>query len=154
MIKNPPSNAQGTGSIPGWGTKITRALQQLSPSATAREQPAGHRERRRAALGPHAGESEQGNEYFKDNNNKKAKNIFLKSVTTHKDRKVFLSLLNFEKRSLATAQTCRLHRAAGLQALLASGRAQSACWASASRPRPGLTATSAGPPAPGSVTAG
>ena len=52
VIKNPPSNAEGTGSVPGRGTKIPRALQQLSPSATAREQPAGHRERRRAAAGP------------------------------------------------------------------------------------------------------
>ena len=39
VIKNPPSNAQGTGSIPGRGTKIPRALQQLSPSQRAESWP-------------------------------------------------------------------------------------------------------------------
>ena len=37
MVKNPPGNAGDTGSIPGWGTKIPRALEQLSPCATTRE---------------------------------------------------------------------------------------------------------------------
>ena len=37
VIKNPPSNAGDTGSIPGQGTKICYAMGQLSPHAIARE---------------------------------------------------------------------------------------------------------------------
>ena len=33
MVKNPPYNAGGTGSIPGQGTKIPHAAGQLSPRA-------------------------------------------------------------------------------------------------------------------------
>ena len=40
VVKNPPSNAGDTGSnqgsIPGWGTKIPHAKEQLSPRATTR----------------------------------------------------------------------------------------------------------------------
>ena len=52
MIKTKSSNAEGSGSIPGWGTKIPRALEQLSLSTAAGETPATGRER---ALqpGPH-----------------------------------------------------------------------------------------------------
>ena len=28
MVKNPPSNAEGMGSIPGWGAKIPHAMMQ------------------------------------------------------------------------------------------------------------------------------
>ena len=31
VVKNPPSNARDTGSIPGWGTKIPQEAGQLSP---------------------------------------------------------------------------------------------------------------------------
>ena len=31
MVKNPPSNAEDMGSIPGQGTKSRRAAEQLSP---------------------------------------------------------------------------------------------------------------------------
>ena len=34
VVKNPPSNAGDTGSIPGLGTKTPHAMGQLSPSAT------------------------------------------------------------------------------------------------------------------------
>ena len=34
VVKNPPSNAGDTGSIPGWGTKIPHDTGQLSPHAT------------------------------------------------------------------------------------------------------------------------
>ena len=37
MVKNSPLNAGGSGSIPGWGTKIPQASGQLSPSAATRE---------------------------------------------------------------------------------------------------------------------
>ena len=37
MVKNPPSNAGGIGSIPGQGTKILHFTGQLSPHATTRE---------------------------------------------------------------------------------------------------------------------
>ena len=37
VVKNPPSNAGDTGSIPGQGTKISHAMGQLSPCATTRE---------------------------------------------------------------------------------------------------------------------
>ena len=37
MVKNPPSNAGDTGSIPGQGTKIPLAVGQLSLCAAARE---------------------------------------------------------------------------------------------------------------------
>ena len=36
-VKNLPSNTGDTGSIPGWGTKIPHAEEQLSPHATTRE---------------------------------------------------------------------------------------------------------------------
>ena len=37
VVKNPPSNAGDTGSIPGQGTKIPHAEGQLSPRASTRE---------------------------------------------------------------------------------------------------------------------
>ena len=37
MVKNPPSNARNTGSIPGQGTKIPHAAGQLSPCTTTTE---------------------------------------------------------------------------------------------------------------------
>ena len=37
MIKNLQPNAGGTGSIPGWGTKIPHGAGQLSPRATTTE---------------------------------------------------------------------------------------------------------------------
>ena len=37
VVKNPPSNAGDTGSIPGQGTKIPHAVGQLSPCATTTE---------------------------------------------------------------------------------------------------------------------
>ena len=37
MVKNPPYNAGGAGSIPGQGTKIPYATGQLSPDATTTE---------------------------------------------------------------------------------------------------------------------
>ena len=37
MVKNPPANAGDVGSIPGWGTKIPHAVEQLSPWATTTE---------------------------------------------------------------------------------------------------------------------
>ena len=45
MVKNPPSNAGDAGSIPGRGTKISRATGQLSPRTTTREKPAPRKER-------------------------------------------------------------------------------------------------------------
>ena len=37
MVKNPPANAEDTGSIPGPGTKIPHAVGQLSPCASTTE---------------------------------------------------------------------------------------------------------------------
>ena len=37
MVKNPPSSAEDVGLIPGRGTKVPLAVEQLSPRATARE---------------------------------------------------------------------------------------------------------------------
>ena len=37
MVKNPPSNAEDTGSIPSWGTKIPQAAEHLSLHATTTE---------------------------------------------------------------------------------------------------------------------
>ena len=37
MVRNPPSNAGGAGSIPGQGTKIPHAMGQLSPRAATTE---------------------------------------------------------------------------------------------------------------------
>ena len=37
MVKNPPSRAGGVGSVPGQGTQIPHAAEQLSPHSTARE---------------------------------------------------------------------------------------------------------------------
>ena len=34
VVKNSPCNAGDSGSIPGWGTKILHAVEQLSPSTT------------------------------------------------------------------------------------------------------------------------
>ena len=53
MVKNLPSNAGDAGSIPGGGTKIPHAAEQLkpralelwSPSTTARKKPARHNEK-------------------------------------------------------------------------------------------------------------
>ena len=42
VVKNPPSNAGDVGSIPGQGTKIPRAMGQLSSCTTAREKPMCH----------------------------------------------------------------------------------------------------------------
>ena len=39
VVKNPPSNARDTGSIPGQGSKIPRAIGQISPCCTTREKP-------------------------------------------------------------------------------------------------------------------
>ena len=44
MVKNPPSNAEDPGSIPGRGTKIPHATGQLSPCTTTREKPVCHHE--------------------------------------------------------------------------------------------------------------
>ena len=44
VVRNPPCNAEDSGSIPGWGTKFPRATEQLSPCATTGE-PTGHSER-------------------------------------------------------------------------------------------------------------
>ena len=38
MIKNLPSNTGEIGSIPGWGTKIPQAMEQLSPSIATNTQ--------------------------------------------------------------------------------------------------------------------
>ena len=40
MVKNPPSGAGDSGSIPGRGTKIPYVTGQLSPCTVAREKPA------------------------------------------------------------------------------------------------------------------
>ena len=45
MVKNWSCNAGDAGSIPGRGTKIPHAAEQLSPRATTREKPACLRER-------------------------------------------------------------------------------------------------------------
>ena len=37
VVKNPPSNAGDVGSIPGGGTKIPHAVEQLNPCATTTE---------------------------------------------------------------------------------------------------------------------
>ena len=37
MVKNLPCNAGDTGLIPGWGTKVPHAEEQLIPSATVTE---------------------------------------------------------------------------------------------------------------------
>ena len=37
VVKTPPSSAGDVGSIPGWGTKIPHAAQQLSPRASTRQ---------------------------------------------------------------------------------------------------------------------
>ena len=37
VVKNLPCKAGDTGSIPGWGTKIPHAEEQLTPHATTRE---------------------------------------------------------------------------------------------------------------------
>ena len=37
MVKGPPASAAHTGLIPGPGTKIPHAMEQLSPSATTTE---------------------------------------------------------------------------------------------------------------------
>ena len=37
VVKNLPCSAGDTSSIPGWGTEIPHALEQLNPSATTRE---------------------------------------------------------------------------------------------------------------------
>ena len=37
MVKNPPSNAEDMGLIPGQGTKIPHAAEQLSPRITTTE---------------------------------------------------------------------------------------------------------------------
>ena len=36
VVKNLPCNAGNTGLIPGWGTKIPHAMEQLNPRATTR----------------------------------------------------------------------------------------------------------------------
>ena len=42
VVKNPYCNAWDAGSIPGWGTKITRASKQLGPLATNGESVCHH----------------------------------------------------------------------------------------------------------------
>ena len=37
VVKNPPSNAGDMGPVPGWGTEIPPAAEQLSPWATTKE---------------------------------------------------------------------------------------------------------------------
>ena len=37
VVKNPPANTGDMGSIPGQGTRVPHAVEQLSPSATTRE---------------------------------------------------------------------------------------------------------------------
>lgn len=37
VVKNLPSDARGAGTIPGQGTKVPRATEQLSPHTTTRE---------------------------------------------------------------------------------------------------------------------
>ena len=39
VVKNPPSNAEDAGLIPGWGTKISHASGQLCPHTTTTEPP-------------------------------------------------------------------------------------------------------------------
>ena len=39
VVKNPPSSAGDTDSVPGWGTKIPPDSEQLSPGATTAELP-------------------------------------------------------------------------------------------------------------------
>ena len=34
VVKNPPCNAGALGSVPGWGTKIPQAAEQLNPCTT------------------------------------------------------------------------------------------------------------------------
>ena len=61
MVKNPHCDAEDVGLIPGWGIKIPRAVEQLSPcTATARVEclcaptraPMGHSEIPSAAVRP------------------------------------------------------------------------------------------------------
>ena len=37
VVRNPPSNTRSVGMIPGWGTKIPYAMEQLNLHATATE---------------------------------------------------------------------------------------------------------------------
>ena len=37
VVKNPPSNAGHSGSIPGWGTKMAHTMEPLSLCTTSRE---------------------------------------------------------------------------------------------------------------------
>ena len=37
VVKNPPSNTKGMGVIPGWGTKIPHAMEQLNLYAATTE---------------------------------------------------------------------------------------------------------------------
>ena len=37
VVKNPPCNAGDTGLIPGWGTKVPRALEEWSPHGATTE---------------------------------------------------------------------------------------------------------------------
>ena len=39
VVKNPPCNSEGVGSIPGWGTKIPHAKEQLSSCTITTESP-------------------------------------------------------------------------------------------------------------------
>ena len=54
MVKNPPSNTEDTGSIPGWGTKIPHAVGQLSSCASTMKpgalEPIRHNRREAPAL--------------------------------------------------------------------------------------------------------
>ena len=45
VIKNLPCNAWDAGLIPGWGTKMPRAAEQLSPTATPGESQVSHDKR-------------------------------------------------------------------------------------------------------------
>ena len=58
VVKNPSCNAGDAGSIPGWGTKIPRAMGQLSPPPQLQSpralEPTHHNYRARALWSPHA----------------------------------------------------------------------------------------------------
>ena len=44
VVKNPPSNAEDAGLIPGQGTKLSHAVGQVSLHTTTPEKPTGHNE--------------------------------------------------------------------------------------------------------------
>ena len=54
VLRNPPCNVKGAGSIPGWGTKIAGALVRPSPHATATESRSHDKRSRQLQLRPDA----------------------------------------------------------------------------------------------------